>query len=254
MKEDGWEKAKKIFADAIKLAPELRLQYLNEVCADDSETRREVESLLVSYDEAQSFMETPAANEVADAIESSAKKLENGKLFGHYEIIRQIGAGGMGEVYLAKDTKLDRKVAVKILNEKFAKHESNLNRFIQEAKAASALNHPNILVIHEIGETDSGHYIVSEYIEGKTLRKIINERTLQLAEVLDIGIQVAGALSSAHEAHLVHRDIKPENIMIRPDAVVKILDFGLAKLIKQKTVGFEDETLKQNQTAKGVIM
>jgi serine/threonine protein kinase len=202
-------------------------------------------------------METPAVAKVADVIEAEQKKLETGKRFGHYEIIEQIGAGGMGEVYLAEDQKLDRRVAVKILNEKFSQDESNLGRFIQEAKAASSLNHPNILVIYEIGESDEAHYIVSEFIKGKTLREIFKAKTLKLSEVLDISIQIAGALCAAHEARLVHRDIKPENVMIRPDGYVKILDFGLAKLVEQKNksiLGLEDETAKQNQTAKGVIM
>src|SRR5688500_8824750 len=167
-------------------------------------------------------METPAVAKVADMIEVESKKLEAGKCFGHYEIIEQIGAGGMGEVYLARDKKLDRQVAIKILNEKFSQHESNLQRFTQEAKAASALNHPNILVIHEIGEAEDSNYIVSEFIKGKTLREILNNKTLKLSEVLDISIQIANALVAAHEAHLVHRDIKPENIMIRPDGYVKI--------------------------------
>ena len=253
MKNNDWEKAKRIFADAIKVAPDERLQYLDEVCAADADTRREVESLLVSFDDAESFMETPAVGEVADVIRQD-KKLETGRCFGNYEIIEQIGAGGMGEVYLAKDKKLDRKVAVKILNEKFAQHESNLQRFTQEAKAASGLNHPNILVIHEIGEAEDAHFIVSEFIEGKTLRDGFKESPLKLSEVLDISIQIANALSAAHTAHIVHRDIKPENIMIRPDGFVKVLDFGLAKLVEQKAIGLEDATVKQNQTAKGVIM
>jgi eukaryotic-like serine/threonine-protein kinase len=193
MKNDDWEKAKRIFADAIKLAPELRLQYLDKVCAGDAETRREVESLLASFDDAESFMESHAAREVADLIESRGKKLEKGVCIDHYEIIRQIGAGGMGEVYLAQDKKLDRKVAIKILNEKLSRHESNLNRFISEAKSASALNHPNILVIHEIGGSENTHYIVSEYIEGKTLRNAFKESPMKLSEVLDIVIQIAGA-------------------------------------------------------------
>ncbi len=173
---------------------------------------------------------------------------------GHYRIVSKIGAGGMGEVYLAEDTHLDRKVAVKILNEKFARHESNLQRFIKEAKSASALNHPNILVVHEIGEAEDAHYIVSEFVEGETLRGIFNQKTLKLSEVLDISIQIAGALSAAHGAGIVHRDIKPENIMIRPDGFVKILDFGLAKLVGQKPIGSEQSTVKQNETAKGLIL
>ncbi len=212
-----------------------------------------VEKLLASSDEAESFMESPAAEAVAGLI-IEPKNLAAGVTFGHYEIIKQIGAGGMGEVYLAKDTKLDRQVAVKILNEKFAAHESNLNRFIQEAKAASALNHPNILVIHEIGETENSNYIVSEYIEGETLRENFKKSQSKLSEVLDIAIQITNALCTAHAANIVHRDIKPENIMIRPDGFVKILDFGLAKLVEQKAAGVDASTVKQNQTAKGMIL
>ncbi len=239
MNNDGWEKAKLIFGDALKVAPAERVRFLDEVCGGDADTRREVESLLNSFDGAGSFMEKPAAEDVTGVFETG-KKLETGKRFGHYEIVKQIGAGGMGEVYLAKDKKLDRRVAVKILNEKFAKHESNLARFTQEAKAASALNHPNILVIHEIGEAENANYIVSEFIEGATLREMLNESPMKLSAILDIAIQSANALSAAHAAHIIHRDIKPENIMIRPDGYVKILDFGLAKLVEQKAVGFED--------------
>ncbi|HJZ12956.1 MAG TPA: serine/threonine-protein kinase, partial [Acidobacteriota bacterium] len=177
--------------------------------------------------------------------------------FGHYEIIRQIGIGGMGEVYLAKDKKLDRRVAIKILNEKFSRDESNLKRFVREAKAASALNHPNILVIHEIGESEDAHYIVSEFIEGRTLREVLIQSQMSLGEVLDVSIQIASALSAAHRAHLVHRDIKPENVMVRPDGYVKVLDFGLAKLVEQENksfLGLEESTVAKGQTAKGVIL
>jgi serine/threonine protein kinase len=163
----------------------------------------------------------------------------------------------MGEVYLARDKKLDRQVAVKILNEKFSQDESNLQRFVSEAKAASALNHPNILVIHEIGESDETNFIVSEFIKGETLREILQKTSLKLTKVLDISIQIAGALCAAHEVHLIHRDIKPENIMIRPDNYVKILDFGLAKLVEQKNksiLGLEESTIRQNQTVKGMIL
>jgi len=253
MSDESWEKAKQIFGDALKMAPADRGRFLDEVCAGDEETRREVESLFASYDEAESFMEKTAVGEVAEVI-AAQNRFVGGKCFGHYEIIKQIGAGGMGEVYLARDKKLDRQVAVKILNEKFSRHESNLQRFIQEAKAASALNHPNILVIHEIGESDDANYIVSEFVEGKTLRETAKQSSLKLSEVLDISIQIAGALAAAHAAHIVHRDIKPENIMIRSDDYAKILDFGLAKLVEQKPIGFEDETVKQNETAKGVIL
>ncbi len=247
MNPEQRNKVRDLFDAVVELSPLERKRFLNKSCGRDQELRCEVEKMLDSSDAAESFMETPAASEVASLILEPRENLPSGKVFGHYEIIKQIGAGGMGEVYLAKDTKLERRVAVKILNEQFSRHESNLQRFIQEAKAASALNHPNILVIHEIGETENSNYIVSEYIEGETLRDGIKQSPSKLLEILDISIQIANALTAAHEAHIVHRDIKPENIMIRPDGFVKILDFGLAKLVEQKAVGLEDATVKQNR-------
>lgn len=171
----------------------------------------------------------------------------------NYRVYRKIGSGGMGEVFLAEDTRLGRRVAIKFLTDECAKSDSDLRRFDQEAKAASSLNHPNILVIHEIGETARGHYIVSEFVEGETLREIGNKKRFTISEILDIAIQTAGALSAAHTASIVHRDIKPENIMVRPDGYVKVLDFGLAKLMSKPAAGLEDET-RRRDTAKGVIL
>ncbi|HRH43434.1 MAG TPA: protein kinase [Pyrinomonadaceae bacterium] len=253
MANENWKKAKEIFAEALRRKSAERSQFLDEVCAEDVEIRREVESLLDSFDDAQSFMESPVVGEVADVITQGRPSIQ-GKYFGHYEILESIGTGGMGEVYRAKDKKLDRFVAVKILNEKFSRYESNIERFIKEAKAASALNHPNILVIHEIGETEDSNYIVSEFIEGKTLREKLVTATLKTSEILDISIQISKALIAAHTANIVHRDIKPENIIVRPDGFVKILDFGLAKLVEQKAIDFEDSEGKQNETAPGLIL
>lgn len=173
--------------------------------------------------------------------------------FAHYEIVSPIGSGGMGEVFLARDTKLDRQVALKFLNEKFSQEEDLLKRFIQEAKAASALNHPNILTVYEIGEHEGRHYISSEYIDGKTLRERMRSR-LSFDETLSIMVQTAEALSAAHQAGIVHRDIKPENIMVRADGYVKVLDFGLAKLTEINDTGGEDETRKLVKTNPGVVM
>lgn len=153
-----------------------------------------------------------------------------GRKFAHYEILSTIGAGGMGEVFLARDTKLQRSVAIKFLTSEFAAHGDRLARFVREARAASALSHPNILTIHEIGEVDGEHYIVTEFIEGATLRQRLGQGPLSLDEVLSIAIQTADALASAHNGGITHRDIKPENIMLRPDGYLKVLDFGLAKL------------------------
>lgn len=166
-----------------------------------------------------------------------------GQYFGRYKVDSAIGAGGMGEVYLAKDTLLDRQVALKILPADVAQDTKRIRRFIQEAKAASALNHPNIITIYEIGEIHSTHFISTELIEGETLRELITLRQLDLDEILDIATQMASALSAAHAAGIVHRDIKPENVMLRRDGFVKILDFGLAKLSESNIVGADDETL-----------
>lgn len=257
MADNSWQKVREVFDSALRRRPEERRRFVNEACRDDELLLTEVESLLSSLGNAESFMETPAVANVADIIESQPDELECGKCFAHYEIIEQIGAGGMGEVYLARDKKLDRKVAVKILNEKLGGDESNLVRFVQEAKAASALDHPNILVIHEIGSSEHVNYIVSEFIKGKTLREILNQSSLTLSDTLNISIQIAGALSTAHESHLVHRDIKPDNIMVRPDGLVKVLDFGLAKLVEERNksvLGLEESSIRQNQTAKGMIL
>ncbi|MDQ3255710.1 MAG: serine/threonine-protein kinase, partial [Acidobacteriota bacterium] len=181
-----------------------------------------------------------------------------GTSISHYRIVAKLGAGGMGEVYLAEDTKLDRKVAIKFLNEEFSQDAVKLKRFIQEAKAASALNHPNILTVYEIGETGGKNYIVTELIEGKTLRKHISvKEPLPLNTILKIGMQVSEALAAAHHAGIIHRDIKPENIMIRADGYAKVLDFGLAKLTEKKKsdeVSLEGETKALVQTNPGIVM
>ncbi len=248
-----WQKIKSVFDAALDIDPAKRSAYVSAACVDDPGLLAEVNTLLNSFENAESFIEEPAASEFASLIIES-KTLKTGQRFAHYEILRQIGAGGMGEVYLARDEKLDRMVAIKILNEEFSGQELNVQRFVREAKAASSLNHPNILVIHAINVGDDANYIVSEFVEGKTLREVIKTSNLKTSEVLDIAIQIAGALAAAHGASIVHRDIKPENVVVRPDGYVKVLDFGLAKLIQQNAVGLEDATAKQNQTANGLIM
>src|SRR5207302_1041968 len=180
----------------------------------------------------------------------------SGTKLGRYEIRSKIGAGGMGEVYLAQDTKLDRKVALKILPADVATHADRMKRFVQEAKAASALNHPNIITIYEIDETASGHFIATEFIDGETLRER-EQKPLQLSESLDIATQLAIALAAAHAAGIVHRDIKPENVMLRRDGIVKVLDFGLAKLTDRapaEAVDTEAPTRANVKTDPGVVM
>ena len=181
--------------------------------------------------------------------------LEAGTKFGRYEIRSQLGAGGMGEVYLAFDTELDRTVAIKILPESLASDQNRLQRFIQEAKAASALNHPHILTIHEIGATENSRFIATEFIDGETLRKHMNS-PLKLTEILEIAIQSASALAAAHAAGITHRDIKPENVMVRRDGYIKVLDFGLAKLsgLQGSTTDTEAPTKAMVNTGAGTVM
>ena len=185
--------------------------------------------------------------------------IEPGKNIGPYTVLQSLGAGGMGEVYLARDTRLGRKIALKFLSGEFTKDEERVRRFQQEARAASALNHPNLITIYEISEVESVHFIATEFIEGETLRGRMSPRRLSTFEICDIAIQVAGALTAAHAAGIAHRDIKPENIMIRPDGVVKVLDFGLAKLTETNaarttTIDPMALTKKPVNTDPGVVM
>ncbi len=175
--------------------------------------------------------------------------------FGHYKVIDKLGAGGMGEVFLAEDTRLERKVALKLLPERFSDESEALRRFKQEAKAASALNHPNIITVYEIGGHEGSNFIATEFIDGRTLRERMRER-LSFDEALSIIVQTAEALSAAHQAGIVHRDVKPENIMVRKDGYVKVLDFGLAKLTEGDggNAKAEDATRKLVMTNPGVVM
>ncbi len=177
------------------------------------------------------------------------------KSLSHYVIVDRIGAGGMGEVYLAEDSRLGRKVAIKILPTNFTSDEDRVRRFALEARSASALNHPNIITIYDIGQADGNHYIATEFVEGETLRQIVQRAPIPADLALDLALQAAGALGAAHAAGIVHRDIKPENLMRRPDGYLKILDFGLAKLTEQVHTGdLESPTRSLFQTAPGVVM
>ena len=183
--------------------------------------------------------------------------VENGTNIKQYKIISPIGKGGMGEVYLAEDTKLNRKVALKILPAEFAADTDRMSRFVREAQSASALNHPNIITIYEINEVDDLHFISTEYIKGETLNEYLKTRSVQFSAVLDIAIQTASALDEAHAAGIVHRDIKPDNIMIRENGLVKILDFGIAKLTEKQTPEAESEdatAIQSPSTSQGMII
>ena len=231
MEPEKWEMVKAIFDSVIEIRMAERSSFLENACGGNAELRRDVEALLASFDAAGSFMETPFAGEIADTLaDSRANGLETGEVFGRYKIIHKIGCGGMGEVFLAEDSELDRPVAIKILHPESAAYKDRVRRFVQEAKSASPLNHPNILTVYEIGNFDESHYIATELIKGETLRDRLNGERMTFRETLDVTVQVAAALNAAHDAGIVHRDIKPENIMLRDDGLAKVLDFGLAKL------------------------
>lgn len=182
--------------------------------------------------------------------------LTAGENFSHYTVISAIGAGGMGEVFLAEDTKLGRRVALKVLSAGIAKDQERLRRFMQEARSASALNHPNILTIHEFGVADDLHFLATEFVDGETLRERLRKSEVPVGEALEISEQIAFALSAAHEAGITHRDIKPENVMIRRDGIVKILDFGLAKLTEKTDLDsdLDADTATLVKTHPGVVM
>jgi serine/threonine protein kinase len=231
-----WREIEELFHAACELETSQRAAFLDQACAGDAELRSEVETLLASVTDRSQFIEASLENAARDLIEHPHPAvLAVGQRFGAYQIIRLLGAGGMGSVSLAQDTRLPRKVALKTLNPALIHDESSRRRFEGEARAASALNHPNILTVFEYGEVEGIHFIASEYVEGVTLRERLSHGALAPDQALDIALQIAAGMSVAHAAGLAHRDIKPENIIIRTDGIVKILDFGIAKLTEGDT-------------------
>ena len=222
-----------IFHSARDQEPEQMGPFLDSACAGDAELRAEVELLLASHRRASSFIELPAIGLANRILQSESASVLVGQRFGHYELIRPLGAGGMGEVYLATDVTAGRKAALKFLPRRFIGEPKRLKRFEQEARAVVALNHPNIVTVYEIGEDRSTHFIASELINGETLRAHLERGPMEVDAALDVAIQVASALAAAHEAGVIHRDIKPENIMLRPDGYGKVPDFGIATLAEE---------------------
>jgi len=248
---DRWQRIESLFNEAVELDPEQRIAFLDQNCGDDPDLRSELESLLHSSNKTSGFLDKPILDVVKRVSGAAAPGLTPGTKIQHYEILSLLGSGGMGQVYLAHDSRLLRKVAIKILAHDLTLDERGLRRVQQEARAASALNHPNILTIFEFGEADGMHYIVSEFVEGPTLRGRLAGGKLDVRTAVDIASQVAGALSAAHENGIVHRDIKPENIIIRNDGLVKVLDFGIAKLVE----GFpSNSTYRTPVTQPGMVI
>jgi len=261
MKPEQWQQIDKLFHSMLGLEPHQRGAFLAKACAGDESLREQLEALIVAHDQAGDFIERPAMEVEARALaanpEATESQLTSGESISHYRVVLPLGSGGMGQVYLAQDTTLGRNVALKVLPTEFTRDRDRVLRFQQEARAASALNHPNIVTIHEIGQFEGRHFIATEFIDGETLRQRISalDQPLSVTDILNVAIQTADALAAAHEAGVVHRDIKPENIMVRHrDGYVKLLDFGLAKLTNTASVDADALTRPQVRTSVGMIM
>ena len=252
MKADLWQDLEDLFHAAVELKDGDRAKFVNESCQHDPNLRRELELMLAHHDQAEDFIESPAYVVEAESILNGPVDSLTGRSFGQYQIDRMLGQGGMGIVYLAFDEVLRRKVALKFLHEDVTGDSTRLLRFRQEARAASALNHPNILTIFDFGERDQCQFSVTEYVEGETLRQQMVTGRMSLRSILDICVQIASALAAAHDAGIVHRDVKPENIMLRRDGLIKVLDFGLAKLTNSAIHNLETST--QVDTSPGMII
>ena len=233
MTPERWRRVERVLQAALERGPAERAALLDRECAGDPDLREEVESLLESSQPADSFLGSNAFEDAAALLDESESGSPVGRSFGHYSVEKQIGSGGMGEVYLAEDARLGRKVALKMLDPGLTGDAPARARFLREARLASALDHPNICTIHEVGETQGRPFIAMQYVEGETLRPLIGGRPLPLDSLLSIALQVAHALAAAHERGVIHRDIKAGNIIVTPGGQAKVLDFGLAKLVER---------------------
>jgi TolB-like protein/Flp pilus assembly protein TadD/predicted Ser/Thr protein kinase len=257
MKPERWQQVETIFQAALKRDPASRAVFLDGACLADGELRAEVESLLAAHEQAGSFIETPAVEAVAELLDKDRASELAGRNVGPYQIVARLGAGGMGEVYLAQDNRLGRKVALKVLPDYFANDAERLSRFKREARAASALNHPNVATIYEIGESGEAgksNYIAMEYVEGQTLAARIKGQPLASAEIIDIATQIADALDDAHSKGITHRDIKPANVMLNERGQVKVLDFGLAKIRAIQPLEQSSQLTTAATTEPGLVM
>ncbi|HEX4950705.1 MAG TPA: protein kinase [Blastocatellia bacterium] len=250
MKPEQWQQVEQVYHAALELQSDERAAYVAQACADDATVRREVESLLRHDEQAVEFIERPAIALVAQGFVQEQSTMQIGQRISHYQILAPLGKGGMGEVYQARDHHLDRLIALKLLPVEVATDAERLRRFVREAKAASALNHPHVATIYEIGAANDTHFIAMEYVAGQTLAARINRQPLAINELLAIGSQIADALDEAHRKGITHRDIKPANIMLNERGQVKVLDFGLAKFTPR--ADSESSTLVKTQP--GVMM
>ncbi len=254
MKPERWQEIKQLCHSALQHTASERATFLDQACAGDEALLRDVEALLAQEKQAEHFMEAPALEVAAQEMAEDKFPSFVGKQVSHYQILSRLGAGGMGEVYLARDTRLDRIVALKILPADVGADQDHMRRFVQEAKAASAINHPNVATVYDIGEGDGISFIVMEYVEGQTLAARMHGRPLDFVEIVAICLQVAQALCEAHARGITHRDIKPANLMLTPRGQVKVLDFGLAKITRPQEQALAGDLKSIATTAAGIIM
>jgi Tol biopolymer transport system component len=254
-----WRQIDNLLEAALDRTPEQRKTFLAQACAGDEELRREIESLIVHERAAGSFMESPALDVAARALAGKAERDKSTDFVGqtilHYKVMEKIGGGGMGIVYKALDTHLQRPIAIKVLPPEIVVDRERRARFVQEARAASALNHPNIVTIHDIDQVGGTDFIAMEYVDGKTLGELIPRKGMRLNDTLKYSVQIADALAAAHAAGIVHRDLKPANVMVTEKGLVKVLDFGLAKLT-ESAEGDEPGTAEtlEPRTEEGTIL
>jgi len=250
---DRWATVKRIHQAALDKDPSERTTFVDESCSGDEALRREVHSLLAYATDAESFLEQPAVDIATAPSSASHETTLVGRTVSHYQVLSLLGAGGMGEVYLARDSRLDRTVALKILPGELAADPDRMERFAREARAASALNHPNVATVYDVGESDGIRFIVMEHVEGETIAGIIG-RQLRPSEVVDIAVQTADALDVAHAKGITHRDIKPANLMLTHRGHVKVLDFGVAKMSRSEEVRPSGDWTVEPGTAIGSVV
>src|SRR5262245_38076801 len=256
MQPERWQHIDKLLGEALELEAGRRAAFLEQACTGDEELRRKIDALLAAHEQAESFIEVPAFAVAAQVLADESQSMV-GRQLGHYQVLALVGAGGMGAVWKAKDTRLDREVAIKTLPAGFGRHTDGLVRFEREAKLLASLNHPNIAAIHGLDEDRGTRFLVLELVEGDTLEDRLRLGAIPLEESLKLARQISEALEAAHEKGIIHRDLKPANIKITVDGTVKILDFGLAKAFARDNVHADPSdslSLSVESTEQGLIL